>query len=238
MECSKLAKSFDLLKYAYAHRGLWRVGGPAENSIVAYTDAAAAGLGLEFDVRPSVDGVPVCFHDQDLSRVTHHEGYVSDYTADALTAFQLQGGGKIPLLAELLAIWPHELPLLVEMKIDGETDPSTFTNTVAEQISNFPGLAAMMSFSETAVASVPSDIMRGQLIKPSASMDDFNDRLERSLVSGAEFIGLHVSDAAAGAGKPLPCVCWTVRNSEQRQVVQSCGHAEIFEHLPIPLAAP
>ena len=237
MVSSKLAKRFDLLSFAYAHRGLWRSDGPAENSLAAFKVAANAGLGIEIDVRPSVDGVPVCFHDLSLIRMTAHEGFVSDYTSDALQSFKLKGGGHIPSLADLLVIWPTNLPILVELKIDGETDPVAFTKTVADQVSAFGGCAAMMSFSEEAVATIPNDIMQGQLITPRKDTPDFDERLARARASHVDYLALHVTDAAASAGESKPVVCWTVQTAEHRTIVADSGHAEIFDHLPSPLAA-
>lgn len=205
--------------------------------MAAYTAAAGAGLGLEFDVRPSVDGVPMCFHDLNLARMTRHQGYVSDFTSDALSAFELSGGGTIPQLSDLLSMWPHNLPLIVEMKIDGDTDPVKFTETVAKQVDQFDGLAAIISFSEDAVAAIPKSIMRGQLVPPSFKIDNFAERFERAATSDVDFLALNVTDAGASKGASKPTVCWTVRDLSQRKQVQDLGHAEIFEHLPIPLAA-
>lgn len=233
----KLAKHFDLLNYAYAHRGLWQHSNPPENSLAAYKAAAAAGLGLEMDVRPSLDGVPICFHDLSLSRMTQHEGFVSDYTADALAAFKLIGGGVIPLFSDLLAIWPQDLPIIVEMKIDGDTDPRKFTEAVSTQVDQFGGKAAIISFSEEAVSAIPKKMMRGQLVPPSSKIDNFQARYDRAVASDVDFLALNVIDASVSKHATKPTICWTVRDLSERKQVQDLGHAEIFEHLPVPLVA-
>ena len=79
--CSRLAERFNLTDFAYAHRGLWTADGPTENSLDAFLQAAEQGLGIEFDVRPSSDGVPIVFHDPELDRMTSETGATEDRSA-------------------------------------------------------------------------------------------------------------------------------------------------------------
>ena len=65
-----MAAPFSLGDYAYAHRGLWTKDGAPENSLAAFDAAAKAGIGMEFDIRLSADGIPVCFHDRTLTKMT------------------------------------------------------------------------------------------------------------------------------------------------------------------------
>ncbi|MCW1952069.1 MAG: glycerophosphodiester phosphodiesterase family protein, partial [Octadecabacter sp.] len=53
----------------------------AENSMSAIRGAVAAGYGIEIDIQPSKDGVPMVFHDYDLGRLTHETGPVAMRTA-------------------------------------------------------------------------------------------------------------------------------------------------------------
>lgn len=201
--------------------------------------AANAGLGIEMDVRPAGDGTPVCFHDKTLDRMTAVSGPVSANSAADLQATKLMGGGHIPLFSELLEIWPHDLPILVEMKIDGATDPAEFAKSVASMVDQFSGKAAMMSFHEAAVEAIPGTIMQGQLIGARSAMgcDEFEAKLKRAVNSPVDYIALNIDDAVVGCDLPKPVVCWTVKQEKQRAILQDLGIAEIFEHLPIPLAA-
>lgn len=237
MVCLKLAKAFNLLDFAYAHRGLWTKSRIPENSIEAYLAAANAGLGLEFDVRPSKDGDPVCIHDPTLQRTTIEAGNVEDISTADLKRVKLSNGECIPTLADLLAVWPKDLPLLVEMKIDGATDPAGFSKRVAKDIDAYDGLAAMMSFNETTVDNIPSSIMRGQLLVPifKSSEDAHAIAVKSAIERGVDYLGVHVPDLSTMSRSiQLPIVCWTVRTEEEREMIQSKGHAEIYEHLPIP----
>ena len=65
-----------------AHRGLHdRQDGRPENSRAAMQAAVEQGYGIELDIQPSSDGVPMVFHDPTLARLTGEEGRVRDRTA-------------------------------------------------------------------------------------------------------------------------------------------------------------
>ena len=74
-----------LTGWEFAHRGLHGPGVP-ENSLVAAEGAIARGMGIECDIQMSADGVPIVFHDWELSRLTSVEGMVGAQTAAALEA--------------------------------------------------------------------------------------------------------------------------------------------------------
>ena len=191
------------------------------------------------DVRPSADYTPMCYHDPLLNRLTSESGLVYERAASDLQRIKISNGEPIPTLADLFAMWPHNLPILIEMKMDWLTHTARFVEEVARQVSAFPGKCAMMSFSEEAVNLIPKGIMRGQLIKPSFLKNEvrFQHRYARTLKKDIDYLALHVSDAETSVGAHLPTVNWTVRTDDQRRLVRDCGHAEIFEHLPNPLAA-
>ncbi|WP_437923613.1 glycerophosphodiester phosphodiesterase family protein [Sorangium sp. So ce291] len=103
------------------HRGVRGEGAPTENTLAAFEEAAAQGAdGFELDVRVCGSGEVVALHDPDLERVTHG--------ADARAAAALRwdelrqvdlGGGRVPLLAEVLAFArARRLAVNIEMKRD------------------------------------------------------------------------------------------------------------------------
>lgn len=85
-DATALPKAFitvdDLLAqnpFTVAHRG----SGDEfpEHTLAAYRSAAAAGAqAIEVSVQSTADGVLVCFHDQDMARMTGVTGAISDYT--------------------------------------------------------------------------------------------------------------------------------------------------------------
>lgn len=233
-----MAERFDPSAYAYAHRGLWTIDGLPENSLAAFLAAADHGLGIEFDVRPAADGVPVIFHDPVLNRTTDQDGPVETRTSAELTAISLIGGGTIISLETLLQAWPATTPLLCEMKIDGDTDPTRFAGSVADLISRHSGPAAMMSFSTDAVAAIPDHVQRGQLILPS-STNQANDLAATPTVE-VDYLACHVSDAAnpglQSERRNLPLITWTVKDSETCEALSAITDSQIFEGFDPTLA--
>jgi glycerophosphoryl diester phosphodiesterase len=95
-----------------AHRGDWR--NAVENTLPAFRAALAVpGCdGLEFDVRAARGGVPVCYHDDMLTRVHGIDRRLADMTVDDLEAL------GVPTLADALAAIPRRAFLDVELKED------------------------------------------------------------------------------------------------------------------------
>jgi glycerophosphoryl diester phosphodiesterase len=91
---------------AFAHRGFAPDG--AENSMAAFERAVALGYRyLETDVRVTADGVALAFHDARLDRVTDRSGRVAELPWAVVREARIGGREPIPLLADLLAAWPH-----------------------------------------------------------------------------------------------------------------------------------
>lgn len=106
----------------YAHRGLHGNGIP-ENSMAAFRLAVRKGYGIEFDVQLTRDGIPVVFHDASLARMCGDSatGGIVDYTYEELCAFRLDGTGeRIPTLRALLDEVDGRVPLLMELKREGD----------------------------------------------------------------------------------------------------------------------
>jgi glycerophosphoryl diester phosphodiesterase len=101
-----------------AHRGDWRTA--PENSLAAMLAALrVAGCdGLEFDLRSSIDGVPVLLHDADLARVQNVPVKCATLTADELA------GHGIPTFKQVLDAVDCDVFLDVEFKerVDAAVD--------------------------------------------------------------------------------------------------------------------
>lgn len=238
-----MARRFVLKEFAYAHRGLWAADGLPENSLGSFRAAAEAGLGIEFDLRPSADGEVMVFHDPVLARMTGAEGEVEALPARALKAQRLNGGDEpLPAFEDLLSIWPQNLPMLAEMKIDGSTEAAAFARQVGARLMEWPGLAAAMSFSDIAVRALPEGLMRGQLIGPSNQYGEtyFDAFAGRAMEDGIDYLAVHYTDAAraasATAGRDMPVVVWTVRTEADLAALKPHSPAIIFEHFSPALA--
>ena len=63
------------------------------------------------------DGTLAVFHDSDLERCANVEGEIEDLTLDELKQLRLEGTDEqIPTFDEVLALFEHETPLIIELK--------------------------------------------------------------------------------------------------------------------------
>ena len=101
-----------------AHRGA--SDGRLENTLPAFAHAIERGAdGVELDVQLSRDGEVVVFHDEDLLRLANLHARVEHMTWDELSRVVLPRGAKIPRFSDLLAVWPTDRWLNVELKAGG-----------------------------------------------------------------------------------------------------------------------
>ena len=231
-----MAKRFVLTDYLYAHRGLWTGLDVPENTQAAFDAASSHGLGMEFDIRPAAGGDPVIHHDETLERLSSQLDRVEDLSLDELRNVRIAKKHDLPSFKNLLASWPHNLPLLTEMKLDGRTDPQEFGRRTGEMLLAYPGLAAAMSFSEQAVRALPQDLMRGQLIGPSHKIGRarFDEVLDRAQTDGIDYVAINVTDVVdirRRVPNDYPIVCWTVRTLDEVRMAVHENVAIIFEHL-------
>lgn len=123
-----------------AHRG--RVGDDPENALSSIASALASCRGLEIDVRPSADGVPVLSHDTDLRRCFARPEKIAELRADELTS--IRGAGRsdsVPSLENYLAAAAaHDAPIII-VDIKDESDETiarlgkvTTTSPLSHQI--------------------------------------------------------------------------------------------------------
>jgi glycerophosphoryl diester phosphodiesterase len=230
-----------------AHRALHdKSQGRPENSRAAVRAAVEAGYGIEIDLQPSSDGVPMVFHDYDLGRLTAAKGPIALQPAAILAATPLRHGSEgIPTLAEVLAIIGGKVPLLIEIKDqDGAMGSrvGALERASAADLAGYQGPVAVMSFNPHTVrltGELMPAIARG-LITSAYEYDDWVplpeavcDRLRGIpdyATSGASFISheafdlrrKRVAELKAGGAAVL---CWTIRSpaeeAEARQVAQN-----------------
>src|SRR4051812_43743701 len=107
-----------------AHRGYSAVA--PENTLPALAAGVLAGASfIEFDVRTTVDGVPVVIHDRTVDRTTTGSGPVWELTWADVAALDAgswfspaYAGLRVPLLAEVLDLLApaDSVELLIEIK--------------------------------------------------------------------------------------------------------------------------
>lgn len=227
-----------LTERPFAHRGL-HGGRISENGMAAFAAAVAAGFGIECDVRLSRDGVAIIFHDAALRRMTGENGSVQDHDAGAIDRLMLPDGGGVPRLRALLDLCGTDVPLLVEIKVEGR-HVQPICMAVAEDLARRPKTpAAVMSFNPAAMRWFRRrrpNVARGLVISEQGKRG-WRGRIGRALALWAakpDFIACDIRDlpsslSARARRRGLPVLTWTVRGEEER--ARAALHADqvIFE---------
>lgn len=102
-----------------------------ENTLAAFEGALGEGItGMETDIQMSKDGIPVLFHDKDLSRITGIKKKVGELTLEELKCLDLGtwfhpsfDGERILTLEEFLSRYGEKAILLLEIKARSGEDP-------------------------------------------------------------------------------------------------------------------
>lgn len=225
-----------LIDTFYAHRGLWADGGAPENSMAAFSAAAESGFGVELDVQLTADGVPICFHDDLLTRVTGQNGIVSQTHWDDIHALRLSGSDEaIPRLDEVLGTWPQSCPMLLEIKATAETGQRS-VEAIAPLLTDEQASISVKSFDVSTVSALPRDLHRGLLIEPSILLgnDGFDDKVSLGLTElEVDFFSVWHTDAerlrTVRGAEHMPVAVWTIRTPEECKLALAQSRALIFE---------
>ena len=162
----------------YTHRGFHKEKHIApENSLAAFSLAVQNNFGIEFDVQLSKDGIPVIFHDFDLSRVCGVDKNVSELTFSQLRELNLfDSREKIPHLKELLDLVNGQVPLIVEIK--PSSNDMSVCSVVASYLDDYKGIYCVESFNPLAVLWYKRN--RPQVIRGQLSMNYLRDKRGQS----------------------------------------------------------
>lgn len=222
----------------------------AENSIGAIEAAIACGYGIEVDVQPSADGVPMVFHDYDLGRLTKESGAIAQRSAEELGRIALSGGGgPIPTLKEVLDVTVGRVPLLIEIKDqDGALGPNVgaLEQAVCSVLKGYTGDMALMSFNPHSVAACQihaPEIPRGLVTCPYPAADwptvPEHRRAELRTIPDYDRVGacfvshqqddLNAQHVTALKDRGVPILCWTVRSQEVESRARQVADNITFE---------
>lgn len=243
-----------------AHRAYHdRSANRPENSLAAIRAACDAGYGIEIDLQPSADNVPMVFHDYDLKRLTGQPGRIRGRTARELSALHLLGGAEtIPTLSAALGTIAGRVPLLIELKDqDGDMGPNvgSLEQAVAAVLANYNGPVAVMSFNPYAVAAfaryapaIPRGLTTSAYHDADWPLLSAKTRARLRDVPDANAVGASfVSHDARDLGSPrvsalkaqgLTVLCWTVRSPEAEAKARTVADNVTFEGYPASTAFP
>lgn len=238
-----------------AHRALHdAAAGRPENSRAAVRAAVAAGYGIEIDLQASADGVAMVFHDDTLSRLTEHAGWLAERTAAELGAILLRHGDEgIPTFAEVLEIVGGRVPLLVELKDESggaAARTQAIARAAAAALEGYAGPVAIMSFNPAAVAAFGAlrpDLPRG-IVTCSYDPEEWDSLTPERCAElraipdydpvGASFLSHQRSDLGRARVAELKAqgarvLTWTVRSPEEEAEARRIAENITFEaYLP------
>jgi glycerophosphoryl diester phosphodiesterase len=234
-----------------AHRGLHNAKrGIIENTAPAFEAAIAKGYGIECDVRPAAEGLPVVFHDEGLSRLVAARGPVAKVTERQLQSLRHRvGGAPIQTFTELLELVSGRVPLLVEIKSEWHPPQKSFLGKLAATASAYRGPIALMSFDPAVMTvmralapNLPRGVISGSYIGAGwwsrrisgKRASALRDLLESGPVA-PDFYAYDVNALPtpvteyARLVQGLPLFTWTVRTAKQRRIAANFADAMIFE---------
>ncbi|MBL4645663.1 MAG: glycerophosphodiester phosphodiesterase, partial [Rhizobiales bacterium] len=217
------------------HRGLHdAAGGRVENTFGAFQASIEKNFAIECDVRLSADNQIIVFHDQSLERLTDGTGFVHQHTLADLKALKLKNcNERIQTLGELLQQVNGSVPLFIELKSRFSKDLGLALK-VAEELSNYSGAVATMSFDPHLVAAmqkwvpwVTNGIVAEYFVNDGKKPD--MSWFRRLVLSNflhwpqtkPDFVSFNIRDfpsrpiAFIQRFKKVPVICWTVKSSEQ-----------------------
>lgn len=241
----------ELLSMPFAHRGLHDDSCP-ENSLAAFDQAVRRGFAIELDVRLTVDGVPVVFHDATLRRLTGDRRRIAQLPAREVCRQRLLGSAeRIPTLVETMHQIGGAVPVLVDLKaVVGHR--RRLADAVAILLRAYRGPVGVVGFDPWQLAAMRAcapRLPRGQNAgidprvarRPGARPLCYPfDELWSLHVSEPHFVSFNVERLPSGALRRararMPVLAWTVRTEAAYQLARSTADGVIVEGAAVELA--
>lgn len=235
---SRLSENSWVLTTPTAHRGLHNSVIP-ENSLAAFKNAVEKSHPIETDVHMTTDGKLVCFHDDNLVRMTGYDGDIREQSREFLKTLRLKNTDEyIPDFSELLSLVGGKVPLLIEIK---QQKRKGIEKLVIEELKNYSGEYAVQSFDPTVIINFKRfapDVLRGQLAcgKPQGlgRLKEFVlKHTPLNFISKPDFVNYDLASLPTKISdySGLPLICWTVRDKQQQGKANSLGINYVFENV-------
>lgn len=214
----------------FAHRGYHHGAQFPENSLLAFAAALEVGAGIECDLRLTADNRIVVFHDADCWRLCASPLKIGRSRLGELGRLRL-GEGPIPTLEHLLGLVAGRVPLLLEVKVDG--DIWRWVPALRGALSGYAGAFGVMSFDPRLARLLKTNwpgARRGLVVRDCLS--PWRRRLAIALAS-PHFLAVDrlalTRPWVAAARRRMPVYSWTIRNPAERLHAQALADALIWE---------
>lgn len=239
---SRIQKGFWLLEKPCAHRGYFdNNNGIPENSSAAYERAIEKNYPIEMDIQLSKDGKLVCFHDDNLKRMTGVDSLIWDKTLDEIKSLHLLNTDEVIMtFEEFLSLVDGKVPLLIEIKHQREKG---IEEKVINALKGYTGKYVIQSFDPFVMIKIKKlapDVIRGQLAcaNPGQNSKFKNSILRKcslNFLVKPDFINYCLNDlpTSYSVGKNIPLLCWTIRNEQDKQKAEKYAVSYVFENLDL-----
>ena len=229
-----------LLEKPVAHRGLHTKTEP-ENGMKAFSAAIENGYPIETDVQLTSDNALVCFHDDNLLRMTGVDSLVWDKTYAEVKELTLGGTDeKIPSFDEFLSFVDGRVPLVIELK--SQRTKGVIVDEVIKRLDNYKGEFVVQSFDPFIMREFRlkrPDYIRGQLIDKGRhkQLSFIADKLLGmaffNFTVKPDFMNMNVKylPISKRMAKNRKVICWTVRTEEEKANAIAYADNYIFENI-------
>lgn len=230
----------------FAHRGLHRKPHIPENSLSAFEAAADKGYGIELDVHLMADGQLAVIHDASLKRTANADVKIEALTAADLKNYRLESSNEhIPLFKEVLELIDGRVPLLIELKAEGNA--SRLSAAVAEALAEYKGDYCIESFDPRCIywfSKHRPKVVRGQLVqnfikdkktKLSPALKLLLTTLVFNCINQPDFIAHKFADRKSLSNQialklwKMKGFAWTLTDAATLKTAEAEGLAPIFE---------
>ena len=229
-----------LISKACAHRGFHGDGAP-ENSVLAFERAIDRDFPIETDVQLTSDLIPVCFHDDNLKRITGKDALIWDTTFEEVRTLKiLETNQNIITFEEFLKLVDGRVPLLIEIK--SQPKNAVVVQKVIELLDGYKGDYVIQSFDPRImkiVRKLRPSIIRGQLMckdrhkNLSLLVDKLVSNGFLNFLSKPDFINMNQKylPVSRRVRKNKRVLCWTVVNQEQEENALKFVQGYVFENI-------
>lgn len=246
--CTNKGRQVEFTSYKetyIAHRGLFDNQSIPENSELAFNAAVENGYGIELDVQLTRDGKLVVFHDATLIRMCGKDKRLVDCTYEELLDNRLgDTEEKIPLFEKVLKLIDGKVPLVVEIKSEG--DFIRTAQVVAECMDSYNGDFCIESFNPFVISWFKKHrphVLRGILSTDYKKSKINRSPIERFILTNLllnwyakpDFIAYNHKYCRQFSYKlckwlynPVN-VTWTIRSQEELEKAKECFEIFIFD---------
>lgn len=235
---SRLKKDSWILSKPTAHRGL-HGGDIPENSMAAFSNAVEKGYPIETDVHMTTDGKLVCFHDDNVSRMTGVDRDIRDMTHEEVKKLRLANTDmSVPDFDEFLSLVGGKVPLMIEIK---QQKRKGIEDLVIAALKGYVGEFAIQSFDPTVIIAFKKkapEILRGQLACGNPeNMSAFKKFIVKNtplnFLSKPDFVNYDLASLPTKKCRysGLPLICWTVRDKAQQKKAEELKINYVFENV-------